>query len=635
MLPERCGDPCLLDFDAFRHSIRNMVTNRPKLIFSLYLVLLLAPSRSQAEHHDTWIEIRSPHFTVLCNAGEAEGRKAALHFEQVRVLFQDLYPKLRVDSGKATIVFAIKNEDSLKLFIPSYGQNSKAMHLGGFYHTSYDKNFAVIRTDVRGNGPLGFRTLYHEYTHAFFRYNFRGLPLWLDEGLAEFYGNTDIEGKEAGVGMVNEDQLRYLKGSPLLPIDQLITIDRNSPLYNTGQHTGIFYAESWALVHYLMSSPEVRDQDLINKYLNALHATDDPIEAGKQSFGDLTKLSGKIIGYIRQFSFVYRRVPLQLNLSEKDFPARALSSAEGILAQADFLLRSNHLPEGIEQLHEVERLEPAKPGYHSELGHYHFLKADYANAEKELQSAISANPDDLSAHIDMAHLYLRRDGYTRESTPKIRAELEKVLSLSPDFAPSQAFLSIAYAQEPDKNLDKALKAAVRASQLEPGNLAYFIDIGKALLAEDHIADAKKIADSAQKVATNTVDRNQVTNFAKQINYKVNHPKENVGTNSRDAESLVQDTTIALSAESQTRAEGQITELLCGHPPEVLFTLTAGADSLLLHVADIASIAIQDGGKESNAKQLPCSQWKDRRAKVDYNVMSSGMAKGEVQAILFE
>src|SRR5713226_4192997 len=313
---------------------------RPALFFCVGLVVFFAPRPSPAEHHDTWLEIQAPHFTVLSNAGEYEGRKAALQFEEIRALFQHLYPTLRVDSGKPTIVFALKNEDSLKLFIPSYGQNSKGMRLGGFYHPSYDKNFAIIRTDIRGTGPLGFHTLYHEYTHAYFRYNFRGLPMWLDEGLAEFYGNTSIESKESGVGIPNENQIRTLKENQLLPIDQLVTIDRSSPLYNTREHSGIFYAESWALVHYLMLSDDVRGQDLINKYLRALHATDDPIEAANQSFGDLKKVSDKLNGYIRQFSFKYERVRLQSNLSEKDFTARKLSAAEGVQAVADFLLRS-------------------------------------------------------------------------------------------------------------------------------------------------------------------------------------------------------------------------------------------------------------------------------------------------------
>jgi tetratricopeptide (TPR) repeat protein len=605
---------------------------RPALFLWLGFAVLFAPGLSPAERHDAWMEIQSPHFTVFSNAGEYEGRKAALQFEEIRALFQHLYPALRVDSGKPTIVFAIKNEDSLKLFIPSYGQNSKGMHLGGFYHPSYDKDFAIIRTDIRGTGPLGNHSLYHEYTHAYFHHNFRGLPLWLDEGLAEYYGNTSVESKEAGVGMPNEIQLRTLKENALLPIDQLVTIDRTSPLYNTREHSGIFYAESWALVHYLMISPDARGRDLINKYLHALHATDDPIEAAIQSFGDLKEFSEKLNSYIRQFSFQYLRVQLQSKLSEKDFTARKLSPAEGVLEVADFLLRGNHLPEALEQLHEVEKLDSATPGYHSELGHYHLAKADYANAEKELQSAISANPNDTSAHIDMAFVYLRRYNYTKESTPKIRVELEKVLSLSPDFAPAHAFLSIAYAQDPNKDADKALKAARRASELEPGNLAYFIDIGKALLASGRIPDAKKIAETAHKVATTTGDRNMATSFTKQIDYKVNHPQEAASVKSAEAEPPASGPAAAKSMEDPAHAEGQITELLCGHAPEVLLTLKTDTHSLLLHVADIEKISILDGAKASDAAHLPCSAWKDRRAIVDYRAVSSGMAKGEVESI---
>ena len=600
----------------------------------LALFLLFTPSRMTAEHRDTWTEVQSPHFTVLSNTGESDGRSTALQFEEIRALFQHLYPELRVDSGKPTIIFAIRDEDSLKLFIPSYRQNSKSMRIGGFYHLSYDKNFAVIRMDIRRSGSLEYRALYHEYTHAFFRYNFRGLPLWLDEGLAEYYGNTEIESKEANVGMPNGDDLRLLKKDALLllPVDQLVTIDSTSPLYNTEEHAGIFYAESWALVHYLKSSPDVRDQDLINKYLHALHATDDPVEAARQSFGDLKTFSKNLDSYINDFSFQYGRVPLQSKLSEKDFTARTLTPAEGALAQADFLLRAGYLPEGLEQLHQVDS---AAPGYHSEFGHYHLLKADYDNAAKELQLAIAANPDDISAHIDMAELYLHRDGYTADSTPKIRLELEKVLTLSPDFAPAHAFLSIAYAQDPDKDTNKALKSAIRASQLQPGNLAYFIDVGKAQLAAGSIPQAKQIAETALKTATTSNDRKMAVSFTKEVDYKVSHPQVPPSSRSADEERAADDDTVSNSTEGPAHVAGQITELLCGRPPEVLFTLTTGANSLLLHVSDIAKISIQAGGKASDVAEFPCSRWKDRHVKVDYRATSSGIAQGEVQAISLE
>jgi hypothetical protein len=596
------------------------------------LLFFVSPLRSPAEHRENWTEIRSAHFTVISNAGEHEGRRIALQFEEVRALFEQLYPKLKVDSGKPTIVFALRNEDSLKLLIPSYGQNSKSMHIAGFYHPSYDKNFAVIRTDVSGTGPLSFRSLYHEYTHAFFRYNFRGLPLWLDEGLAELYGNTSIEGKQASVGLPNENQLRYLQANQLLPLDQLVAIDRSSPLYNTSDHAGVFYAESWALVHYLQFSQELQKQDMLNKFLAALHETDDPIEAAKQTFGDLNKFSDKLQTYIRQRSYQYQRVSLPSKLSENEFTARPLSQAEGTLALADFLLRSGHFPEALERLHQVAEIDAATPGYRCELGHYHLLKADFSNAEKELQSAVTANPKDLSAHMDMAFVYLRRDGYTKDATPKIRAELETAVTLAPEFPPAYAFLSIAYAQEPDKNTDKALTAALRATKLEPGNLAYFIDVGKALLAARRIPEATRVAEVAKKVATTPADRSMTTAFSKQIDYRVNHPQESADAKASNADAPGPEAAATETLAKVVHAEGQITELLCGHPPEVILTLTTGGNSLLLHVADIGKITIQEGAAGSDAAKSPCAKWKDRQAKVDYRAVSSGMASGEIQDI---
>ena len=112
--------------------------------------MMLFVSQARAEHHETWIEVRSPHFTVLSNAGEHQGRLTAQQFEEIRAMFEQRYPKLHVDWGKPTVIFALKNEDSLKLFLPGYGKDQNAMRLSGLYRLAYDKNYALVRTDVRG-----------------------------------------------------------------------------------------------------------------------------------------------------------------------------------------------------------------------------------------------------------------------------------------------------------------------------------------------------------------------------------------------------------------------------------------------------------------------------------------------------
>ena len=50
----------------------------------------LAPARDKAEN---WTEVTSPHFVVVTNAGEKQGRRVADQFERMRSVFHVLFPK--------------------------------------------------------------------------------------------------------------------------------------------------------------------------------------------------------------------------------------------------------------------------------------------------------------------------------------------------------------------------------------------------------------------------------------------------------------------------------------------------------------------------------------------------------------
>ncbi len=91
--------------------------------------------------------------------------------------------------------------------------------------------------------------MYHEYTHYMLRKADGWLPLWLNEGLAQFYENTDIDAKITWLGETNPQQLMYLKRNDLLPIKTLLTIDARSPYYHDEDKSSIFYSESWAMTH--------------------------------------------------------------------------------------------------------------------------------------------------------------------------------------------------------------------------------------------------------------------------------------------------------------------------------------------------------------------------------------------------
>jgi tetratricopeptide (TPR) repeat protein len=596
------------------------------------LMSLALAATTRAEHRENWIEIKAPHYIIYSNAGEHDGRRVAAQFEEIRALFEQSFPKLKVDFGKPTIVYVLKDENSLKLLMPAYGQNKNSMKLAGLYQMSNDKNFAVVRADVTGTGTNPYHVMYHEWAHGLFRLNYRGLPLWLDEGLAEYWGGSDIDNKEGRVGMADPAQLRVLQQNDFLPISKLVSIDASSPLYNRQDHAGMFYAESWAIVHYFSLAPEVRDQHLLDKYLAALQATDDPIEAANRSFGDLRKLGEKLEAYTRQSAFLYQRIAVKSNISEKDFAARHLSSAEGLVAQAEYLVHTNHLAEAIEILHEAEKLDAKVPRLHDQLGYYHFVKADYDNSLKEFDLATVEDPNDATAYYYKASIPYRKSGYSRETTPQIIANLQRVISLQPNFAPAHAFLCIAYTQSPETK-PKALGEAKKAMHLEPGNLAYFIDAGRALVATNNLADAKKVADTAQKLATWPRDRAMAANLQKTVNAKTN-PSADDPRSITAADPVASDEGPTAGPAQPSQKEGQITELICGHPPSVMFTLKAGDEQFLFHVKDIAKIRVRDvTGNAGDAAS--CGKWKDRKATVEFFEAPDGPAFGEVSSIAFQ
>ena len=120
-----------------------------------------------------------------------------------------------------------------------------------------DKNYILLRLDAQGAHP--FATVYHEYTHFMMRNASDWIPLWLNEGLAEFYQNTDIQDKEVLLGEPNSDDILYLRQNRLLPVITLLKVDQTSPYYHEEQKGSVFYAESWALTHYIEISDAQKD----------------------------------------------------------------------------------------------------------------------------------------------------------------------------------------------------------------------------------------------------------------------------------------------------------------------------------------------------------------------------------------
>ena len=239
-----------------------------------------------------WVEVRSPSFTVVSDGSEKDARKVVLQFEQVRALLQEVWPGARVDTVRPVTILAVRDEGGLRALLPAFWEKKGTFHPAGIFVSAPDRNWVALRMDVARfreddeawDNP--YLIVFHEYVHLVLRLNFDSLPVWLNEGLAEFWGNTIIEGDRVYEGRHVPYHLQTLRQRTPLSLAALFAVTQGSPAYSEENRATIFYAESWALVHYLvLGSDERRGQ--INRFAALLQAGRPASEAGQEAFGDI------------------------------------------------------------------------------------------------------------------------------------------------------------------------------------------------------------------------------------------------------------------------------------------------------------------------------------------------------------
>ena len=69
-----------------------------------------------------------------------------------------------------------------------------------------------------------------------------------------------------------------------LTLEQLLTVTHDSPLYNEGERRSLFYAQSWALVHMLMTK-DAQGLKQLSEYLQLTTGGTAPLEAWRAPSG--------------------------------------------------------------------------------------------------------------------------------------------------------------------------------------------------------------------------------------------------------------------------------------------------------------------------------------------------------------
>jgi len=233
------------------------------------------PSASAADH---WICMHSANFELYTTASEKTGRDALLVFEQIRTAFSDIVG-VKLPEKKPVTIVAFRDEEEYAPYRIRPGAPS-------YYLPLLRHDFIVMQDLLPEHYPL----VLHEYTHVVINQAGMKLPLWLNEGFAELYSTMKPVGKKILVGRMIPARMQVAEGG-LVNLREILSTDARSPNYNEGARLGIFYAESWALVHMLKFS---------KSYAPGFERVLDAIGKGEASDQALERVYGKSVEDIQK-----------------------------------------------------------------------------------------------------------------------------------------------------------------------------------------------------------------------------------------------------------------------------------------------------------------------------------------------
>jgi TonB family protein len=467
--------------------------------------VILALSLCQARR-DAWVEVRSPNFIVVSNAGEKAARRSALQFEEIRAVFRQSLMIAGTHPTPVVTVLAVADEASMRKLLPEYWVKDHA-HPSGLYADYVNLFFAAVELDAHGASP--FQTFYHEYFHTITVPYFPDLPVWLSEGLAEFYGHTEIDEKHVWMGQSDPELLAQLRDRTLIPLNVLFAVDTSSPYYNEADKTSLFYAESWALTHYLMLGDRTTHASMLKAYLENLEHGIKPDEAARLAFGDLKKLQFDLLVYVRNSGLPYLKAPAA-KIDEGELKVRLISEAEACAYRGGFAAARGQAAIATAALQEALRLDSKAALAYQYLGVTQFLTGQREQALESTSKAITIDPGSSFTHYFRAFVDTSSLGMMLND-PRVEGDLRRAIELNPDFVPPYALLAVYFAAE-NRNLQEALALAEKAVAFEPGSSEYQLAMARVLAGLNRFDEAKAAGARANAFAQDAVQKTNARSF---------------------------------------------------------------------------------------------------------------------------
>ena len=572
-----------------------------------------------------WVEVRSPNFSVVTDAGEKRGREVAMRFEQMRAVFGSLLVKANVNLPIPLQIVAFRNTKELRQVSPLF--NGKPTEVSGLFQGGSDRSFIMLDMSVENPWVV----IFHEYAHQLMNGNLKGeFDPWFEEGFAEYFSSIEVDGNEARVGKIPSDQYIILQQMGSMKIANLLRVQQNTSTYNeSGDHRNSFYAESGMLMHYIY------DNQLMPKVSIYLGLTENQHlaveEAVQKAFGMSTSQFDNALGdYVRAGRYRYYKIPNPPNISSNTYTATAMTAENAKAVLADVHLHSrDYQDRAIGEFQDILKSDPENSAACRGLGYAYLQKKDFTQAAEYFKRASALDSTDPRVHYYSALLMMRENsqGNTGDMAAMTQ-ELETSINLDPGFADSYALL--AFAESTTGDVPKAISTLEKAIAISPREDNYQLNLAGLYMSDRQPDKARQILQSLrsssnpQIAVSATTMLSQVQEMKQMDTAGGLPPQGHLQLIQRGGSSTNSDVAGAavpvVHAVPAKFLVGTLANADCAIEPSALLTVVSGTTIWKMKIADRNHLVL------IGADAFSCS-WEKKKVAVNYH--ETGSAEGSV------
>lgn len=248
------------------------------------LVLTLVGLLASAAHgRPKTFKERTAHYLVKTDISPAFARIVASHMEEIFAEYSRRFKDYGRMKDRFNVAVFGTEQEYLKA-VPPQVKGSTGVFV------SYDFLLAAHHQDRTDEEVL--RTLYHEGFHQFmYHVVSRDCPVWLNEGLAEYFSEATWNGQGFTTGQVPTMRLHTVQKAiaegRYIPLRDLFAMDATRWLQNvrTDSHRAdLHYSQAWSVAHFLIHAQGGRYAGMLDRFLREISEREDPEEAFRVSF---------------------------------------------------------------------------------------------------------------------------------------------------------------------------------------------------------------------------------------------------------------------------------------------------------------------------------------------------------------